>query len=114
VLVSHTRLPQHSALSVHVSPVPRQPHVLPALHTSGEQQSPLVVHDVPLPAQPQVEVFESHSRAPQQSRLPVHPWPLEAQPQVPLTHRLEQHSDADEHAVPSLEQLVPASPAEAS
>jgi hypothetical protein len=102
-LGSQTSEPQHDALSVHASPVPRHPHVLlVGSQTFGEQQSLSLLQVSPDPRQPHVEVFGSQSRAPQQSSLPVQPSPLEAHPHVPLTQSCEQHSDAEPHDCPSL------------
>ena len=102
-LGSHTSDPQHCALSVQASPVPRHPHVLLlGSQTFGEQQSLSLLHVSPDPRHPQVEVFGSQSRAPQQSLLSVQPSPLDAHPHVPLTQSCEQHSDADPHDSPSL------------
>jgi hypothetical protein len=108
----HTRTPQQSLESVHVSPDPRQPHVPLPLHTLGAQQSLLLVHAVPEPAHPQVDVVVSQLRAPQQSRLPVQPSPLDAHPHVLLTQSAEQQSEAVEHDVPSDEHppVVPVPP----
>jgi hypothetical protein len=108
----HTRTPQQSLELVHVSPVPRQPHVPLPLHRLGAQQSLLLEHAVPEPAHPHVEVVESQLSAPQQSRLPVQPSPLDAHPQVLLTHSAEQQSEAVEHDVPSDEHppVVPVPP----
>jgi hypothetical protein len=107
----HTSEPQQSLSFVHVSPVPRQPHVPLPLHTLGAQQSALVVQAVPDPAHPHVDVLVSQLSAPQQSALLPQPWPLVAHPQVPLAQIAEQQSDALEHDVPSaLHELDPPSP----
>jgi hypothetical protein len=96
-----TSTPQQSALLVHASPVPRQPHVPLALQTLGAQQSPLLVQDTPEPTHPHVEVVVSQLRAPQHSPLFAQPWPPDAQPHVPFTQSAEQHSLAAEQLVPS-------------
>jgi hypothetical protein len=95
---------QQSLAVWHGSPVSAQPHVL--FTHCDEQHVEASVQPFPSSVQvdcavAQVDVLVSHTSRPQQSASLPHPALSAAQPHVPSTHRLEQHSEASRHDVPS-------------